>query len=577
MSQVPQGRQLAAITLPVALALAAVGAGAQSALLAPEGLLGHGAAAGGLVLLVAAASLHRPLGGSGLGLGTLPLVLAFGWIGVPAAAAAAGLGSSLGQALERRWSKNAPEPPPERRSTARIAESAAQLALAVFAGGSVFRLLAPDGGGDDALALAAGGGGLAYLAVAALMPWVSLRVRAISRRGVAEALLVPLSLDLLGWAVGAILAAVAATSGLALASALVIAFALLAFEAYRNARQTASSRRWATDLEAVTRASARIRGASGELAGLVVDIATECERVVPYSFLELRLEGLSPHKAPQVWSTGPERLLTPRPAAPDPFPPALPGFHRRKDWRVLDFALSSDRPLGHLRLWCDPRRLEPSQAELLSALAPQLAATLDRARLDREARLDPLTGLAARRFLDSRLAESYQRAVDGGAAMAVALCDLDHFKSINDTWGHGVGDQALAETARVLLAEAGARSLAGRWGGEEFLLLLDECSSSEALAAAERIRHAVEHLQLEAEGEPLRLTISIGVVGFPEVFAGGPEELVDLADRALYEAKRRGRNLTLLHLGRGRFRTAHGEVLVDPDAPAAPEPPRLFA
>lgn len=418
---------------------------------------------------------------------------------------------------------------------------------------------------------------MVYLAVASLLPWLSLKVRAIARRGVAAALFVPLSLDLVGWGVGAVLAAVAATSGRELAAALLIAFSLLAFEAYRNARQTASSRRWATDLEAVSRAGSRIRGASGELASLLVDIATEIERVVPYSFLELQIEGFSPRGVPQVWSTGPERLLLPRPAEPDPFPPALPGFHLRKDWQELDFALSTDRPLGRLRLWCDPRRLEPGQAELLSALAPQLAATLDRARLDREARLDPLTGLATRRFLDARLAESYQRAVEGGAAMAVALCDLDHFKNINDTWGHGVGDQALAETARVLLTEAGAQALAGRWGGEEFLLLLDECGSIEALAAADRIRRAVERLALEAEGEPVRLTISIGVAGFPEVFAAGPEELVDLADRALYEAKRRGRNLTLLHLGRGRFRTARGEVLIDPDAPAAPEPPRLFA
>ena len=263
---------------------------------------------------------------------------------------------------------------------------------------------------------------------------------------------------------------------------------------------------------------------------------------------------------------------------PDEHPPPLPGIHRRPEWRRVERNLAwGERAGARLRLWCDPRQLLGEDLELLDALLPQMSASIRQSLLDREAREDRLTGTAVRRVLEKRLLGAYRSATDGGRALAVIMCDLDHFKSINDTHGHLTGDRALAACAAALMQQKRGSDLLARYGGEEFTVLLEETDGETALQVAERLRTAVEALDLEVDGTPVPLRISAGVAAFPELHVKTATELLLLADGALYEAKRRGRNLCLLDLGAGRYRTPTGTVHESDTRRPDPEAPRIFA
>lgn len=153
---------------------------------------------------------------------------------------------------------------------------------------------------------------------------------------------------------------------------------------------------------------------------------------------------------------------------------------------------------------------------------------------------DPLTGLHNRRFFDIHLA----RAASAAESFAVALFDIDHFKRVNDGFGHDAGDAVLREFARRLKAAVRASDLACRFGGEEFAVLMPGADADTAAAVAERIRQAVCDAPFRVPGEQLTVTVSAGVA----VAAGAAstpeprEALLKRADAALYEAKRAGRN-----------------------------------
>jgi diguanylate cyclase (GGDEF)-like protein len=125
------------------------------------------------------------------------------------------------------------------------------------------------------------------------------------------------------------------------------------------------------------------------------------------------------------------------------------------------------------------------------------------------------------------------------------MLDIDHFKTINDRHGHLAGDQVLREVSRILLDEMRQVDLVGRFGGEEFMMLLDETRAETALVVAERIRHAIAATPIPWEGVLIRVTASFGIV---EVLNGSEsiEELVERVDKAMYQAKQRGRNRTVL-------------------------------
>ena len=319
------------------------------------------------------------------------------------------------------------------------------------------------------------------------------------------------------------------------------------------------------------------------MAAIADRIHTECEKVLESDKSPLfwfQFEALAPGSEFKSWWWGPDsEALEEGVPEPDRYPPKLPGFHRRTQWQILERLLRA-RPdttvLARISLWCDPRRLDPKKVELLDSLLPQMTASVQRCLLDREAREDPLTGVAMRRVLEKRLHEVHTRCCDTGAAMAVLLCDLDHFKRINDTWGHPAGDAALVAVAGVLKGMRRAEDLCCRYGGEEFVLLMEGTNGEDGLAIAERLRQAVEALDFQVDGQRVPLTLSAGVASFPDLYIKTGAELILFADEALYEAKRRGRNRCLLDIGQGRYMDIAGNVHATEEAAPAATAPRIF-
>lgn len=174
------------------------------------------------------------------------------------------------------------------------------------------------------------------------------------------------------------------------------------------------------------------------------------------------------------------------------------------------------------------------------ALALNNALTYD--RLQRLAALDPLTGVYNRRFGMERLREEFGRAVRVAMPLGVLMFDIDHFKTVNDTYGHLAGDRVLiqvAKTARMALREG---DILLRYGGEEFLVILPAASKENARAIGERMRRMVEETSVADGDQMIRVTISVGVTSHPELDVADAQDLVKRADESLYLAKDAGRN-----------------------------------
>ncbi len=165
-------------------------------------------------------------------------------------------------------------------------------------------------------------------------------------------------------------------------------------------------------------------------------------------------------------------------------------------------------------------------------------------RLTEEASTDSLTGLHNRRSFDERLDGSVgarmRHQQPGG--LALLILDLDHFKSINDTWGHQVGDEVIQAVAFRLSANSRVDEIVARIGGEEFSVILPISTLADAEAVAERLRGVIASEPIETEAGPLNTTISVGVALVETVDVNTPREIIRSADRALYVAKNEGRN-----------------------------------
>ncbi|HRP98453.1 MAG TPA: GGDEF domain-containing protein [Rhodocyclaceae bacterium] len=185
-------------------------------------------------------------------------------------------------------------------------------------------------------------------------------------------------------------------------------------------------------------------------------------------------------------------------------------------------------------------------ADELAAMQFELAQLLERLTRQNEALeqlaiTDELTALANRRHLFDELGQEIQRSRRYDTPLSVILIDIDHFKRINDTWGHSAGDAVLRESARVFRSASRETDLVARYGGEEFALLLPETALDGALTVAEGLRRRLAETHTPvSDGGSVRVTISLGVA---TLGAGeGAEELMQHADAALYVAKNRGRN-----------------------------------
>lgn len=154
---------------------------------------------------------------------------------------------------------------------------------------------------------------------------------------------------------------------------------------------------------------------------------------------------------------------------------------------------------------------------------------------------DSLTGLYVQRYFKDRLKEEHRRALLTNSRLSILMCDLDHFKSYNDRFGHAAGDMILVRVAEIFAEEVGEDGIVSRYGGEEIACLVPRCTKESAVTLAEKVRRRVEKEQIEVRREPTQITVSIGVSTLPDDTLER-EDLVRKADQNLYEAKRSGRN-----------------------------------
>jgi diguanylate cyclase (GGDEF)-like protein len=202
---------------------------------------------------------------------------------------------------------------------------------------------------------------------------------------------------------------------------------------------------------------------------------------------------------------------------------------------------SKEKKLGVLLC----KGLDPKDKEKFAILAHQFALALRRLKLYKEietlAITDGLTGTSTRRYFIERFEEEIKRSSLHHSSLSLLMIDADHFKKVNDQHGHLAGDQVLTEIAKIIKENVREIDIVGRFGGEEFCVVLPDTDLEGSLVVAERIRKSAEKRLIKAYDSTLRVTLSIGLSLYP--FDGKvAEELMDKADWALYRAKSQGRN-----------------------------------
>ncbi len=227
--------------------------------------------------------------------------------------------------------------------------------------------------------------------------------------------------------------------------------------------------------------------------------------------------------------------------------PQLARRFRTLEPELLVPLLSQDRWVGLLVLGpaSDRGELRAEEVELLNLLAHQIATSFENIRLFESATYESLTGVFRREAVLDLLDKEIDRSQRHGRPLVVALADLDFFKSVNDRYGHLAGDAVLKRVADELTAGLRSTDVLGRYGGEEFLLILPETDLMGGFTVAEKLRKKVEKLRLPMpDGDDIKLSVSVGLAGFH--LAGSDQEtrnrLIDAADQALYRAKQKGRN-----------------------------------
>jgi diguanylate cyclase (GGDEF)-like protein len=181
--------------------------------------------------------------------------------------------------------------------------------------------------------------------------------------------------------------------------------------------------------------------------------------------------------------------------------------------------------------------------EMLANLGAHLALAAANSRNYTGAITDALTGLRNRRYGMARLDDAVYASKRYGSALAVAMCDIDHFKRVNDTYGHPAGDAVLREIGSRIAASVRKSDVAVRYGGEEFMLILPEAAADGLPAIGEKVRRAIAAapISLGAGTAPLCVTLSVGVAAF-HAATDSAETIIARADGALYRAKEAGRN-----------------------------------
>ena len=172
---------------------------------------------------------------------------------------------------------------------------------------------------------------------------------------------------------------------------------------------------------------------------------------------------------------------------------------------------------------------------------------------------DALTGVWNRGSIMETLDREIVRSHREGSSLGVLIADLDHFKSVNDTYGHLAGDCVLREVTKRLQSAVRTYDAVGRYGGEEFLILLPGCNAKETQDKAERLRAAINHLPINTESGSLDITMSAGAVASGDWPADSAKQILQMADAALYRAKEEGRNRTIM-AGEAEHEEVHKEI-----------------
>jgi len=218
-------------------------------------------------------------------------------------------------------------------------------------------------------------------------------------------------------------------------------------------------------------------------------------------------------------------------------------FRKRGSYWVTDLGATNPTRVNGMQIKASPL-LEGDLLTvgdlMLKLLGPRSPENAMVAALHDQATKDQLTGIANRRHFRAVM-EKWFEAARSSATMALVVLDIDHFKKINDAFGHPAGDRVLAAVGAVLRDQSRSGDLPGRIGGEEFAVLLPSTTLEEATQIAERMRSALEALRIDEGGTPIPVTASLGVAAANERDASA-DAVYSRGDAALYEAKRAGRN-----------------------------------
>jgi len=276
------------------------------------------------------------------------------------------------------------------------------------------------------------------------------------------------------------------------------------------------------------------------------------------------MDAIEPHlKVVEFWGTPPDYALVPpredtekSPQVEAPPNNLCPYQHVCSDQDCLCVPISvSGEILGLLSLCfnterhetpAEPHRHHPKEKQsLLHRIADHYALALINLRLRETLRMesirDPLTGLFNRRYMEESLVREARRAKRHAASIGIIMLDIDHFKPLNDVYGHDAGDTVLQELGLFLQRNTRGEDIACRYGGEEFLLILPEAPLEIATQRGHELLRGIRDLKIVYHGQPLHITASVGVALFPH-HSSNVRDVVKSADLAMYRAKRRGRD-----------------------------------
>ncbi len=229
--------------------------------------------------------------------------------------------------------------------------------------------------------------------------------------------------------------------------------------------------------------------------------------------------------------------------------PEMSGFELyerlSKENRIIPFIFltaydSPEKKIKSLKLGVDAYLTKPfSKEELLARIDSLLSKSK---KIFNNIFIDGLTHVFNRRFIDEELPYKISQSMEQFEPISVAMCDIDLFKHVNDTYGHQAGDMVLRFLGKFLKSQLRGDDIVARYGGEEFLIVLENTPKEKAYKVLERIRDNLSHQEVSiGDGKKIKITVSIGLSSFPED-GNNLEELIKVADKALYRAKQTGRN-----------------------------------